>query len=670
MSHPSSPLSYLADPFGAVVVLDRQGAVVEGNALALDLMAPDGSPLGQRLSHFLQTEPPEAMTVFLEAALAGGPPQSSEFDLADGRVLEVQAVAVNGGGVARLRDVTERCLVQRRSRVLLDLTTQLAGTLSTTEVVQAVLDRGASVLRSGTASIFRLNSDAQSLRLIAAVGYEADLQKDWTTVPLSLSTPITDAVTQRQAVCLTAQDADERYPHLASARLPGTRGLVALPLIFGDRLLGALSFSLPVAPAFQEAERAFLHALAQLCAQAFERAQLFEAQQGELAERQRAEQALQGERARLEAVLDQLPVAVWIAELPSGRLIAGNQAISQILRHPFLPSEDIGAYKEYQGVHPDGRPYTGEEWPLARTVTHGESIMGEEIEMVRGDDTHGVVSFNSALITDAEGVPLYAVVTGSDITERRRAEAQLLAWNEDLERQVAVRTSALESVNHELEAFSYSVSHDLRRPVRHISGFVNLLRRRLQGRVNPDELRLLDTVDAAAQGMNTMIDALLSFARLSGQELHLSEVSLGDLVREARHQLAPDLVDRQIDWVLGPLPVVWADRTLLCFVLVNLLSNAVKYTGTRPVARIEITAQLSDREVVVNIQDNGVGFEPAAQSKLFGVFQRLHSDRDFEGVGIGLANVKRIVLKHGGRVWADTVPGAGATFSFSLPQSE
>lgn len=669
MTRPEPALQF-ASAFDPVLMLDTEGVVLHDNSLARALLTGGTSLVGQRLEDLLLTDPGGEVAALLAAVRLGAAPVSAHLALRDGRFLNLQAVPLASGVGVQLRDTTDTQQQLHRGRVLLELTSRLAGTYTTQEVVQTVLDRGAGVLGASAASVFRLSADEETLELVGSVGSEPALLDRWRHLRMDLATPITDAVRHRRFIFLSAEEADARYPELAAVRRPGTLSLVSLPLIFGDRLQGGLTFSLPHAPQVSLADQRFLQALSQMCAQAFERAQLYEAQRAELLERQRAEQALQAERARLEAVLDQLPVAVWIAELPTGRLIAGNRAIGQILRHPFLPSENVEAYEDYQGVHPDGRPYAAQEWPLARTVIGGETVNDEAVEMTRGDGSRAVVSFSSALIRDPDGQPLYAVVTGTDVTERRQAEAQVLAWNEDLERQVATRTAELQASNGELDAFSYSVSHDLRRPVRHIVSFAGLLRRRLQARaaaLNPDETALLETIEGSAATMNTMIDALLAFARLSGQAVSLTDVPLDRLVAEVQRQLAPDLLDWQIEWTVPALPTVRADRTLLGLVLLNLLGNAVKYTGTRATARIEVRARQQEDETVVSVQDNGVGFNEAYGHRLFGMFQRLHSDREFEGIGIGLANVKRIVSKHGGRVWAESVPGAGATFSFSLP---
>ncbi|MFB9995412.1 ATP-binding protein [Deinococcus oregonensis] len=226
----------------------------------------------------------------------------------------------------------------------------------------------------------------------------------------------------------------------------------------------------------------------------------------------------------------------------------------------------------------------------------------------------------------------------------------------------------LEAVNEELEAFSYSVSHDLRTPVRHILGFNALLRRALNGQLNEQAERYLSVIEQAARRMNTLIDALLELSHTARLPLQDGVVDLGDLAQAIVTELEADALNRQVEWQLAPLPLVVGDSNTLRQVLVNLLSNALKYTRTRDVAQIRVWAEERPEEWEVFVGDNGVGFDPRYADKLFGVFQRLHRQDEFEGTGVGLANVRRIVTRHGGQVKATGQPDQGATFSLTLPK--
>ncbi len=263
--------------------------------------------------------------------------------------------------------------------------------------------------------------------------------------------------------------------------------------------------------------------------------------------------------------------------------------------------------------------------------------------------------------------------TGHELRRQTRELGQvkqrLREANEELERRVRQRTTELEAVNQELESFSSSVSHDLRAPLRQLIGFAEMVAEDAPAGLDERSRRHLGTITESAKRMEHLIEDLLAFSLAAKADLRSTKVSLAELVQQTLVDLSAQTEGRKIVWKIAPLPEVYADRSLLRQVVLNLVANAVKYTRHRAPAEIEIDCKAETQETVFSVRDNGAGFDMKYAHKLFGVFQRLHKVDEFEGTGIGLANVRRIIHRHGGRTWAEGAVDRGATFYFSLPRA-
>jgi PAS domain S-box-containing protein len=443
------------------------------------------------------------------------------------------------------------------------------------------------------------------------------------------------------------------------------RSVICTPLVNQGRISGILYLENNLARnAFVASRQELLRMLSTQMALSLDNALLYQKAQKEITERRVAEAALRESEVRFHTIYDSVNDAVFVQDLHTGAIVDVNGTMCSMYGYSRKEALALGVEDLSLGE----APYTEAE---SRAWLRAAASSGPQMFEWKARDKAGRIFWVEVNMRRASiGGQDRILVVARDITGRKQAEEQIRQLNEDLEIRVQQRTAELAQANQELESFSYSVSHDLRSPLRAIDGYARILEEEHGGALDGEGRRVCGVIRSNAARMDHLINDLLSFSRMGRTELRTTTIDMNALVRSVLEELTQLQEKGRLDVRVADLPPAAGDLAMMRQVWTNLLSNALKFSSKQALMRVEVEASLGADEVVYAVHDNGAGFEMAYAGKLFGVFQRLHTELEFPGTGVGLAIVKRAVLRHGGRVWAEGRAGAGADFYFALPLPE
>jgi PAS domain S-box-containing protein len=653
-----------------VISIDRNSRILEFNAAAeriFGLRADEA--VGQDMAELLI---PEAMRERHRRGMAHylstgeGPLLGQRLELTalrrDGTEFPVE-LSITPGGQSKppiftgfIRDITDRrnaeqaLTTRARQREAYGRLAQFALTARLDELFEHALEAVAGTLDVELCKVLELLPDRSGLRLVAGLGWKPGLVGQ-AVVPADAGSQDGYTLLSDTSVVVEDLNRESRFqgPPLLLEH-GATSGLSTI--IRGARgPWGVLGAHARKHRKFTDDDVGFFETVASILGSAIERDNI--------------EAALRESEERLRRSVEEAPIPMIIHD-EDDRILQLSRGWTKFSGYTLadLPTLSNWTEKAY------GSRSGSEKASIDNLFEIGETVDNGEWTVTAKDGSKRIWEFQTTPLGRFSGGRRALLSLAVDITERKQAGEQIRELNADLERRVSERTAELEAANRELESFSYSVSHDLRAPLRGVDGFVRMLEEDYAQQLDAEGRRMLGIVGAEARRMGQLIDDLLAFSRLGRQPMRTGRVDMNRLARDSFENLSraqpgpPAVLD------LAPLPPVWGDPALLRQVFDNLLGNALKFSRHAPAPRVEVGCETGDGEVTYFVKDNGVGFDERYAGKLFGVFQRLHSEEEFEGTGVGLALVQRIILRHGGRIRATSRPGAGATFHITLPTEE